>query len=299
MRPRPVLMPVLFALAATLFVVLPVAAQQGASPGSGFADPEGIPRRPLLREVDTVYRGPSVDTLATVRTRGVLRVGVAASDPAVMRDAQGRLVGLSIDIARRLADDMGVEAEFIETSWSQVIPDLLDRQFDLIVSGMWITPARALVVNFSQPTATEGVYLVAHKTLAAGKTKAADYNRPEVKLVVYAGTMQELLARRDFPMATLVVVKGDENHLDPVLQGQAHAALVPAFAPRALVGAAPDKLFLPLGDHPVAAAHTAIAMRKGDPDMLNYLNTVLEFHRGSGWLAERVRYWTEQAAKAP
>jgi hypothetical protein len=72
---------------------------------------------------------------------------------------------------------------------------------------------------------------------------------------------------------------------------------VPAVAPRALVGAAPDKLFLPLGEQAVATASTAIAMRKGDPDMLSYLHTVLEFRRGSGWLAERARYGTEQATK--
>jgi len=288
----------LCALATALLAPLPAVAQAAAgerSPGSGFADPQGIPSRPAPRDADLVYRGPSVDTLATVRQRGVLRIGVAASDPAVMHDAQGRLIGLSIDLGRRLAEDMGVQVEFVETSWSQVIPDLLDRHFDLIVSGLWVTPTRALVLNFSNPTASEGIYLVAHRSLAAGKTSLGDFNKPEVKLVAYAGTMQELLARRDFPKATLVLVKGDENHLEPLLCNEAHAALVPSFAPRALVDAVPDKLVLPLDERPVASAHTAVAMRKGDPDMLNYVNTVLEFHRASGWLAERTRYWTNYA----
>jgi polar amino acid transport system substrate-binding protein len=190
---------------------------------------------------------------------------------------------------------MGVQVEFVETAWSQVIPDLLDRHYDLIISGLWVTPTRALVLNFSNPTASEGVYLVANRSLAAGKTAAADFNHPEVKLVVYAGTMQELLARRDFPKATLVLVKGDEYHLEPLLRDDAHAALVPSFAPRALVQAMPDKLVLPLDERPVASAHTAVAMRKGDPDMLNYLNTVLDFHRASGWLAERTQYWSKHA----
>jgi polar amino acid transport system substrate-binding protein len=288
----------LCACATLMLAALPAAAQAPAaerSPGNGFADPQGIPKRPPPRDADLVYRGPSVDTLATVRQRGVLRIGVAASDPAVMHDAQGQLIGLSIDIGRRLAEDMGVQVEFLETSWSQIFPDLLDRQFDLIVSGVWVTPTRALVVNFSNPIASEGVYLVAHRSLAAGKTAAADFNHPEIKLVVYAGTMQELLARRNFPKATLVLVKGDENHLEPLLRNDAHAALVPSFAPRALVEAMPDKLVLPLDERPVASAHTAVAMRKGDPDMLNYLNTVLEFHRASGWLAERTQYWTQYA----
>jgi polar amino acid transport system substrate-binding protein len=301
MRPFLRLLPLLCALAGALMAPLPAMAQAAAaaerSPGSGFADPQGIPSRPLPRDADLVYRGPAVDTLATVRQRGVLRIGVAASEPAVMHGAQGQLVGLSIDLGRRLAEDMGVQAEFVETSWSQVIPDLLDRQFDLIVSGMWVTPTRALAVNFSNPTASEGVYLVANRSLAAGKTSLADFNQPGVRLVAYAGTMQELLARRSFPKATLVLVKGDENHLEPLLRDEAHAALVPSFAPRALVAAMPDKLVLPLDERPVATAHTAVAMRKGDPDMLNYLNTVLEFHRASGWLAERTRYWSDYALR--
>ncbi len=225
----------------------------------------------------------------------VLRLGVAASDPAVMHDAQGQLIGLSIDIGRRLVDDMGVQVQFVETSWSRVIPDLLERHFDLIVSGLWVTPTRALVLNFSNPTGSEGIYLVAHRSLAAGKTSLGDFNHPEVRLVAYAGTMQELLARRDFPKATLVLVKGDENHLEPLLGNEAHAALVPSFAPPARVEAAPDRLVLPLDERPVASAHTAVAMRKRDPDLLNYVNTVLEFRRASGCLAERTRHWRDYA----
>ncbi len=288
----------LCAMAAVASMAGAAFAQQSPPPGSGFADPNGAAQRPVLRDADAVYRRPSIDTLATVRKRGTLRVGIAANDPAVMHDANRAPIGLSIDIARRLGEDMGVAVEFVETSWSHVVPDLLNQHFDLIISGMWVTPTRALVMNFTQPTASEGVYLFANKKLAAGMKNAADFNRPEVKLVVYGGTMQELLAKRDFPNATLVVVTGDASHLTPVMDGSAHAALIPTFAPSAVVSAAPDSLFLPLGDKPVASTSTAIAMRKGDPDMLNYLNTVLEFHRDSGWLGERARYWSAELTKA-
>jgi len=36
-------------------------------------------------------------------------------------------------------------------------------------------------------------------------------------------------------------------------------------------------------------------MPKGDPDMLNHLNTVQDFHRASGGLAERTPYWSKFA----
>ncbi|UCH17685.1 MAG: hypothetical protein JSW36_01170, partial [Burkholderiales bacterium] len=61
-------------------MLLPAHAQQaaaGAGPGSGFADPRAAPRRPPTPDIEPVYRGPSIDMLATIRMRGALRVGVA------------------------------------------------------------------------------------------------------------------------------------------------------------------------------------------------------------------------------
>jgi len=288
MHRRPWL-PMIASLAAGLLVAAPATWAQDA-PGAGFADPEGVPRRPPVQDIEPVYRGPSVDTMATVRKRGRLRVGIASNAPMVMRDAQGRLQGYSIDLATRLAEDLGVEVEFVETPWSQVVPDLLARQFDLVVSGMWISPARALVVNFSEPTASEGIYLVASRQLASRLKTRADFNRPDVTIVVYGGSLQAEVARREFPQARLQVVTGDQDHLAPVLAGQAHAALVPTFSPQAIERGAPDRLVLPLAA-PVAVSSTAIAMRKGDPDMLNFVNTWLRFRGDEGWLGERAQRW--------
>lgn len=265
-------------------------AQAQTSP-TGFVDPEGIPPRPPFKDIEPVTRGPSVDTLATIRKRGTLRVGVGLSEPMVMHDAKGELVGFSVDIARKLAEDLGVKVEFVRTSWSQIIPDLLDRHFDVIIAGLWATPSRALVLNYSDATATEGIYIVASRSMAAGSRTVQDFNRSGIKIAVYAGSVQERLARRHFPQATLIPVAGDVDQLSPVLDGKAHAALVPTFAPQRLVRAAPQKLFLPQGK-PLSSTFTAMGVRKGDPDFLNYLNTWLAFQRDEGWLGERTAYWS-------
>lgn len=283
---------VLVVLAAIFPPASPAAAQQEAVPPSGgYDDPEGIPRRAPTADVEPVYRGPAIDTLATLRKRGVLRVGVAASEPMVMRDQKGALVGFSVDLGRQLAEDLGVRLEIVETSWSQIIPDLLDRHFDIIVSGLWVTPERALVVNYTDATATLGVHLVAGRPLADGLRTIEDFNRPDVRIAVYAGTVQERVARRIFPRATLVTVTGDDNEMPPVLAGTAHAALVPTFAPQVLVRSAPDKLFLPL-DAPVQTTTTAMAVRKGDADFLNYLDSWLTIQRDDGWLDDRIAHWS-------
>lgn len=282
------------ALALLVALATPVAAQTTApaakgEPGSGFADPDAPPRRPPPADIEPVLRGPSVDMLATVRKRGVLRVGVVSSEPMAMHDKGGEWVGFSVDLARRLASDLGVGVEFVPSGWANVIPELLDRHFDLIASGLWVTVPRALVVNFSNPTAVEGIHLVANKAKAAGLKTVADFNRPGVTIAVYPGSVQEQLAQRLFPRATLLSLK-DSDELQPVLQGRAHALLVPTLAPQLLARAAPGRLVLPLAE-PLARASAAFAVRKGDPDFVGFLNTWLAVQREQGWLDERANHW--------
>ena len=89
--------------------------------------------------------------LASVKKRGVMRVGFSTFVPWAMQDKDGEFVGFEIDVARRLAKDMGVQVQFEPTQWSGIIPALLSGKFDIIIGGMSIQPARALKVNFSNP----------------------------------------------------------------------------------------------------------------------------------------------------
>jgi len=283
---------VAIALASTTLATQALAQASAPAPVTGAAAQEPATRSAAPRDIEPVTRGGTIDTLATIRKRGVLRVGVAISEPTVMHDANGKLAGFSIDAARRLAEDMGVDVEFVETSWSGIIPDLLNRESDLIMSGLWVTVPRALVINFTTPTAVEGIHVIASRA-AAGRLKTpADLDRAGTKIVVYAGTLQERLAARRFPKATLLKVSGDTDHLAPVLAGEADAALVPTFAPEVIVRAAPDRLALPFAK-PLSSASAAIGVRKGDFDFVNFLESWLAVQRDEGWLDERTTYWAD------
>lgn len=268
----------------------PALAQRGAGDMPVAAQP--APARAPAVEVPPVMRPPAVDTLATIRRRGVLRVGVITVDPMVMRSATGEYTGYSIDLMRRMAQEMDVAVEFLETKSLFMIQELLDGRFDLLATGLWVTTERAMLINFTDATASEGVYLVASQALAGSKRQPADYNQPGVKIAVFSNTAQEKLAQRSFPLATVMRVDG--NELLPVIQGTAHAALVPTLAPEALLQRAPDKLFLPRAQ---ALSYTpaALGVRKGDPDFLNFLNTWLSLRRGEGWLDERASHWARSA----
>lgn len=239
-------------------------------------------------EVAPVMQTLGIDTLATIRKRGVMRVGVITVDPMVMRGSDGNYTGFSVDLMRRMAQEMDVAVEFLETKSLFMIQELLDGRFDLLATGLWVTTERAMVINFSDATASEGVYIVASKARAGRRLQVADYNQAGVKIAVFSNTAQEKLAARMFPKAQVVRVDG--NEVLAVTQGLADAALVPTLSPASLLQRAPDKLFLPR-EQAISQTPAALGLRKGDPDFLNFLNTWLSLRRGEGWLDERAAYW--------
>jgi hypothetical protein len=95
--------------------------------------------------------------------RGVLRVGMSTFVPWAMKDKTGHLVGFEIDVATRLAKDLGLKVEFVPTQWAGIIPALLTAKFDTIIGGMSVTAERSLKVNFSIPYDYTGMSIVANK----------------------------------------------------------------------------------------------------------------------------------------
>ena len=87
-----------------------------------------------------------------IRQRGALRVCVLPDRlPFAYRNAQGRLIGFDVEMAHRLAHDLGVRVEFVQVELEQ-LPQVLDRGgCDLAMSGTPVTPLRASVVQFSEP----------------------------------------------------------------------------------------------------------------------------------------------------
>ncbi len=229
-------------------------------------------------------------TVEQVLKRGVLRVGMDTFVPWAMKDKTGNLIGFEIDVATRLAKDMGVKVQFVPTKWSGIIPALLSGKFDVIIGGMGIIPSRNLKVNFTQPYDYSGMSLVAGKKLAAGFKTLADFNRPDVVLAVKLGATSEMAARKFMPKATLRQFDGEAQIFQEVINARAHAAVASAPTPAFRAIENPQTLFLPIKDT-FTKEPIGFAVRKGDPDTLNYFNNWIQYVAAEGWLAERKQYW--------
>ena len=109
--------------------------------------------------------------------RGTMRVGMSTFVPWAMKDKTGKWIGFEIDVASRLAKDMGVKIEFIPTKWAGIIPALLTGKFDVLIGGMTIRPDRNLKVNFTMPYDYSGQTICAQ---CKSGIKPYSYTAPEV-----------------------------------------------------------------------------------------------------------------------
>jgi polar amino acid transport system substrate-binding protein len=207
-----------------------------------------------------------------------------------MRDKEGELIGFEIDVARRLAEDMGVEVEFVPTQWSGIIPALLTGKFDVIIGGMGILPQRNLQVNFSKPYYFTGMSIAAHKEKATGLSNLEDFNNSDVVIAARIGTTAADAAQKHMPDAEIRLFEAETQAVQELLNGNAHALVASAPLPAYLVIDNPDSLFLPL-EGTFTKEPIGFALPKGDLDLLNYFNSWITVVEAEGWLEERRAYW--------
>jgi len=227
-----------------------------------------------------------------IMKRGTLKVGMSTFVPWAMKDKTGKLVGFEIDVATRLAEDMGVKVEFVPTKWAGIVPALLTGKFDVIIGGMSVRPDRNLKVNFSIPYDYAGQSIVANKKLAASFSSLQDFNHPDVVISARLGSTAADAANKFMPSAKKRLFDDEAQVIQEVVNGKAHAAVASAPLPAFQALKYSDKLFLPVRGT-FTKEPIGFALKKGDYDTLNYFNNWIRVVEAKGWLAERKHYWFE------
>lgn len=227
--------------------------------------------------------------------RGTLRVGFSSFVPWAMQDKEGKYIGFEIDVAQKLADDLGVKLQLVPTSWDGIIPALLSGKFDVIIGGMSITPQRLLSVNFSVPYDHAYVDLTLNGEKAADINSLEDLNREDVVIAVRTGTTAAAAAAEAFPKASLRMFNDEAPAVEEVLSGRAHAfvssAPLPAMETLRHKDVLVQKFEVSLDAQPVA-----FAVPKGDFDTINVFDGWIRLMEDEGWLKERRDYWFKSDA---
>lgn len=135
--------------------------------------------------------------LERARREGLLRAGYAVEAPYVYVDDHGQLTGEEVETARVVASLLGIpKIEWIQTDFADLIPALREGRFDLIVAGMFITPERAKLVAFSEPTFRVRQALLVSKGNPHRLHSYEDFvTKAATKVAVLQGSIEEGIIR--------------------------------------------------------------------------------------------------------
>ena len=221
-------------------------------------------------------------TLEAIIKKGELWVGFDSGYmPFEMTNQKGRYVGFDIDIAKEMAKAMGVKFVPVNTAWDDIIPSLTTGKFDIIISGMTVTQERNLKINFADPYITVGQTILINKKHEKKIKSYKDLNDPKYIVTSQSSTTGEQAARSLIPRCTYKSFKTENEAVLEVINGNADAFVYDLpFCVVMMVMQGKDKLtFL---DKPFTYEPLAWAIRKGDPDFLNWLNHFLRQIKNDG-----------------
>lgn len=214
-------------------------------------------------------------TLNKILNKGELRVALEPGYmPFEMKDKKGRIIGYDVDIAKAMAKAMGVKLKIEETAFDGIIAGLLTNKYDIIISGMTITQQRNLKINFSDPYIVVGQTILLNKKHQNEIKVSKDLDNEKYTITAVLGQTGEIAARKFFKKAKVITFETESEAVSEVLNGRA-TAFVNDQPYNTVFMDGKGKGSLIHMDTPLTYEPLAFAIRKGDPDFINWLNNFL------------------------
>lgn len=218
-----------------------------------------------------------------------IRVGMAPFAPFVYKDPKtNKLEGFEVEAAQLLAKDLGVELEIIEASWATIFAGLHTDKFDIVMSGSKRTLQRALAVSFSD--AYVSLIQVAMVRKKDNIKSWADIDKKGANIASQLGGAGYLMLSKDYPQfvknATLTPYRDAALCGDAVISGQAIAWFDDVVNLGTYMKNHPDAgLEFIEAPFPAHGEGNGYAIRRGDPDFLNWINIFVAKNINNGTYA--------------
>jgi len=221
-------------------------------------------------------------SLKRVREAKTLAWGadVVGGVPYVFEDPahKGQYTGFEMDIARAIAKDLGVEAKLVIRPWDTLIPELQRGTFDMAMNGIEDTPARAQIVQFSDPYYLYAQQLTVRKTTT---TVASLADLKGKRVATLSGTAAEDILRNTAGVETVIQPEITYSYRD-LEQSKVDAVLLDT--PIAAAYGATNPKLKNVGEsfHP---GRYIIAFRQEDKSLRDAVNGALRRIKENGELA--------------
>lgn len=200
------------------------------------------------------------------------------------------IIGFDVDIANRIAKELGFQLEVKDSDFNGIIPALQSRRADFAMAGMTPTPERKKNVDFSD------IYYEAKNTIVA--LKGSNLKKPEdlagKKVGVQLGSIQEKAAKK-FKDVKLQSLNKTGEIIEEVKAKRVDAAILEDTIAKGFIASNPDLEFNTIPN--AEASGSAIAFPKGSP-LVNDFNRVLKQIKDSGETQQLVKKWFETPVNA-
>ncbi len=94
----------------------------------------------LLEQAASEFVASESDSdVAYIQDKGKLIVGITEFEPMDYKDANGEWIGFDADMAKLVAEKLGVEIEFVVIDWDMKVNELDSKNIDVVWNGMTLT----------------------------------------------------------------------------------------------------------------------------------------------------------------
>ena len=236
--------------------------------------------------------GPTLDR---IMEKGELIVGTSGQQPPMTVTAKsGELIGLDIDIAKAMAEGLGVDVKFVTLPFPELLPALETGKVDMVISGMTITPLRNRKVAFVGPYYVSGKGILAIEKRFAELQDANGLNAPEVTVATLKNSTSQKFAETLMPKAKLVLTASYDEAVDLLLNGKADV-MVADLPFCAFAAFRHQDKGLSAGKSPLTFEPLGIAMSE-DALLINWVQNFMNTIQGTGQLAKLHGKWLKDGS---
>jgi len=218
-----------------------------------------------------------------------LRVGITPDFPPVIFKQAGKLAGVEVDLAHLLSKELGRPVEFVEVNWNVQINALMEGRTDIIMSGMSVTQAREVRIDFTSPYMRSGL-MAAMRSEDAPRYNSIDRLFLDYLSVgVVQGTTSDVFVQHKMPKARRIPLSKAD---DAVYEFQARRIdLFIHDAPSIVWLVAENEAALKGLWKFLNEEYIAWGVRKGDDELLSQVNAILEQWKEDGTLQKVLVKW--------
>ncbi|CAJ0849359.1 Cyclohexadienyl dehydratase [Ralstonia sp. LMG 32965] len=172
----------------------------------------------------------ATNRLDEILARGTLRVGTTGDyKPFTYKNpADGRFIGLDVEMGERLAKALGVKLEIVPTTWSTLMQDFAADRYDIAMSGVSVTLERQKKAFYSIPYQRDGKTPITRCENQSKYQTLAQIDQPNVRAVVNPGGTNEKFAREHLKQAQIRVYPDNVTIFNEIVAGRADLMMTDA-----------------------------------------------------------------------